>query len=103
MARPQPTVLLTYEDPDSNSGYEVVAADAYYAIMYQCKPINLKTWTDIELKNVVGYGPKYPKCVYSNSAACINLVKKLNKDFKTQEFTAVEIKTNSIRTLRIEK
>lgn len=101
MSRPQPVVLLTYEDPNSDSGYEVVEAVAYYAIMYKCRPINLKTWSDIELKGVVGSTPRYPKCVYSNSAACINLVKKLNKDFNTQDFIAVEIRSNNIRTLEI--
>ena len=99
MSRTEPTVLLTYTDPDSDKGLEVLEADAYYAVMYKGRPINIRTWTNIDLRTIQ-VGPKYPKCVYSSSAPCINLCRKLNLRFNCDDFTVIIITGNSQRVLK---
>ncbi len=52
---------------------------------YQGQPINIKTHNLL-----VQYpGPKYKKVAFVTKGPAINLAKKLNKKFKTKEFTVV--------------
>ena len=52
---------------------------------YDKKPINLKTFNML-----ISYpGPKYKKVSFSNPGHAINLAKKLNKQFDTDQFTVV--------------
>jgi hypothetical protein len=88
MARPKPTILLTYTDPSSYKSEEILEADAIYAVFYQGKPFNLRT----HLNSLQDYpGPKYKKVSFSNSGHAFNLMEKMNKLFKCNDFTVVEL------------
>jgi tetratricopeptide (TPR) repeat protein len=67
---------------------EVLAADAIYAVFHKDKPINLRT-----LNSLVSYpGPKYKKVSFSNPGHAFNLADRLNKLFKVEDFSVVELK-----------
>ena len=88
MSRPKPSILLTNTDSRTYKSEEVLAADAIYAVFYKNKPINLRT-----LNSLVSYpGPKYKKVSFSNPGHAFNLADRLNKMFKSDEFSVVELK-----------
>jgi len=88
MSRPKPTIILTNTNPRTYKSEEVLAADAIYAVFYKDKPINLRT-----LNSLVSYpGPKYKKVSFSNPGHAFNLSDRLNKMFKTTDFSVVELK-----------
>jgi hypothetical protein len=63
----------------------VLEASGIYAVFYQNKPVNLRT-----LNSLVNYpGPKYKKVSFSNPGHAFNLAEKLNKLFKTTQFSVV--------------
>ncbi len=85
MSRPKPTVLLNHTDPKTYKSEQVLDATGIYAVFYQHKPINLRT-----LNSLVNYpGPKYRKVSFSNPGHAFNLAEKLNKLFKTTQFSVV--------------
>ena len=85
MSRPKPTVLVEITDKETYKTEQVLASDGIWAIYYQDRPINLKT-----SNYLVQYpGPKYKKVSFSNPGHAINLAKKLNEQFKTDEFSVV--------------
>jgi hypothetical protein len=85
MSRPKPDVLLEYTNKNTYKSEQVLASAGIWSVYYQNEPINLKSFNSL-----VGYpGPKYKKVSFSNPGHAINLAKKLNKLFKTNEFTVV--------------
>jgi len=93
MARPKPTILLTYVDPKTYKSEEVLDAVAIYAVFFQGKPFNLRTF----LNSLKDYpGPKYKKVSFSNPGHAFNLMEKLNKLFKTNDFTVIELTQGKI-------
>ena len=93
MARPKPTILLTHVDPGTYKSEEVLEAEAIYAVFYQNKPFNLRTF----LNSLKDYpGPKYKKVSFSNSGHAFNLMEKLNKMFKCKDFSVVEFKEGAV-------
>lgn len=92
MSRPKPTVLLNHTDPKTYRSEQVLDASGIYAVFYQNKPINLRT-----LNSLVSYpGPKYRKVSFSNPGHAFNLCEKLNKLFKTGDFTVVLLTSGQI-------
>jgi hypothetical protein len=88
MARPKPTILLTHVNPSSFKSEEILEADAIYAVFYKSRPFNLRTF----LNSLQDYpGPKYKKVSFSNPGHAFNLMEKLNKLFKCEDFTVVEL------------
>jgi len=93
MARPKPTILLTYVDPGSYKSEEILEAEAIYAVFYKGQPFNLRTF----LNSLQDYpGPKYKKVSFSNPGHAFNLMEKMNKLFKCSDFTVVELKEGSL-------
>ena len=85
MSRPKPQVLLEYTNKINYKSEQVLASQGIWAVYYEDKPINLKSFNSL-----VGYpGPKYKKVSFSNQGHAINLAKKLNKLFKTKGFSVV--------------
>ena len=92
MARPKPKILMEFTDPKSYRSEQILHADAIYAVFHDNKPINLRS-----LNSLVNFpGPKYKKVSFSNPGHAINLCKKLNIKFKTEEFTVVLLNTGKI-------
>lgn len=88
MARPKPTILLTHVDQKTFRSEEILEASAIYAVFYKGDPFNLRTF----LNSLKDYpGPKYKKVSFSNPGHAFNLMEKLNKLFKTTDFTVVEL------------
>ena len=87
MSRPKPKVLLKYTDKNTCRCEEVLDATAIWAVFYQGKPFNLKSSSAVSPTP----GPKYKKTSFSNPGHAINLAKKLNKLFHTEEFRVVEL------------
>ena len=78
---------MEFTDPKSYRSEQILAADAIYAVFYNNKPINLRS-----LNSLVNFpGPKYKKVSFSNSGHAFNLSTRLNKLFKTNEFTVVKL------------
>ncbi len=91
MSRPKPNVLLEFTDKNTYKSEQVLASEGIWAVYYQSKPINLKSFNSL-----VGYpGPKYKKVSFSNPGHAINLAKKLNKLFKTEDFSVVLLNAGS--------
>lgn len=87
MARPKPTIICEHVNPKTYKAEQVLEATAIYAVFYQGKPVNLRT-----LSHLVSYpGPKYKKCSFGNSGHCFNLAQRLNKLFKTTDFSVVKL------------
>lgn len=84
MSRPKPKVLTEITGKNYKVD-QVLEAEGIYAVYYKNQPINLKTFNML-----VAYpGPKYKKVSFSNSGHAINLARKLNKQFKSEDFTVV--------------
>lgn len=94
MSRPKPNILLNYTDPKTFKSEQVLEATGIYAVFYQGKPINLRT-----LNSIITYPTlKYLKVSFSNPGHAFNLRDKLNKLFKTDQFTVVRLTVGEIIT-----
>lgn len=92
MSRPKPNILVEDINKSTYKTDQVLASDGIWAVYYQGKPINLKTQNML-----VQYpGPKYKKVSFSNSGHAINLAKKLNKQFKTTDFSVVFLSEGAV-------
>ena len=87
MSRPKPTVLLEKVEKETYKVEQVLASEGIWAVFYDGKPINLKTFNLL-----ISYpGPKYKNVSFSNPGHAINLAKKLNKQHQTDQFTVVRL------------
>ena len=85
MIRPKPKILIDQTDKQTYKTEQVLASEGVWAVFFQNKPINLKT-----ANLLVQYpGPKYKKVSFSNPGHAVNLARKLNTQFKTDQFTVV--------------
>jgi hypothetical protein len=83
MARPSPNILLRDVEP-SGKALEVCEADALYGVLYQGKPIKVRTLQNIDVSFL---GPKYSKTAFPESGHAYNLAEKLNRMFNTTDFS----------------
>ena len=87
MSRPKPTVLLEKTDAKTYQTDQVLASEGIWAVYYENRPINLKTFSML-----VSYpGPKYKKVSFSNPGHAIHLAKKLNARYNTDRFSVVKL------------
>lgn len=89
MSRPKPDILLDYTDKKTYRAEQVLKAEAIYAVFYKNEPINLRV-----KHAMLDYpGPKYKKSSFSNPGHAFNLAEKLNKMFKTNDFSVYKLTT----------
>ena len=87
MSRPKPKILLEFANKETYKVEQILESEAIWAVFYQNKPFNLKSGS-----MVASYpGPKYKKVSFSNPGHAYNLAKKLNRMFKSEEFTVVKL------------
>ena len=87
MSRPKPTILREYIDKKTYKTELVLQSDAIWAVFFQNQPFNLKS-----ANMLTSYpGPKYKKTSFSNPGHALNLAKKLNNLFDSDEFTVVKL------------
>jgi hypothetical protein len=89
MSRPKPKVILEHTSKETYKVEQILDSEAIWAVFYQEKPFNLKSGSI-----VASYpGPKYKKVSFSNPGHALNLAKKLNKLFKTNDFSVYKLTT----------
>lgn len=92
MSRPAPKILLEYVNKKNYKADQILEADAIWAVFYQQKPFNLKSFNSL-----TSYpGPKYKKVSFSNPGHARNLAKKLNSTFNTTDFQVVMLTAGTI-------
>jgi len=92
MSRPKPQVLLEYINRKNYKAEQVLEADAIWAVFYKNKPFNLKSFNSL-----TSYpGPKYKKVSFSNPGHAINLAKKLNLTYGTEDFQVVKLTQGTV-------
>lgn len=92
MSRPKPKVLLEHINKKTYKSEQILEADAIWAVFYKNEPFNLKSFNSL-----TGYpGPKYKKVSFSNPGHAINLAKKLNQMFNTEDFQVVKLTAGEI-------
>lgn len=85
MSRPKPTVLIEHVNKTNYKTEQILSSEGIWAVYFEKKPINLKS-----SNMLISYpGPKYKKTSFSNPGHAINLAKKLNTLFKTDQFSVV--------------
>ena len=92
MSRPKPIVILEYVNKKNYKMDQVLEAEAIWAVFYKEKPFNLKSSSVVS-----NYpGPKYKKTAFSNPGHAHNLAKKLNAQFKTEDFQVVKLTSGEV-------
>ena len=87
MSRPKPKIILENTNKETFKVEQVLESEAIWAVFYQGQPFNLKSGS-----LVANYpGPKYKKVSFSNPGHALNLAKKLNKLFKTNDFAVYKL------------
>ena len=92
MSRPKPKVLLEYLNKNTYKVEQILNSEAIWAVFYQGQPFNLKSGSALNSYP----GPKYKKVSFSNRGHAINLARKLNKLFKTNDFEVYRL-SNGIK------
>lgn len=87
MSRPKPNVLLEYANKENFKIEQILESEAIWAVFYKDQPFNLKSGSMVSSYP----GPKYKKVSFSNPGHAKNLAKKLNKLFKTADFSVVKL------------
>jgi hypothetical protein len=92
MSRPKPKVLLEYTNKKTYKTEQVLDSEAIWAVFYKNQPFNLKSFNSL-----TSYpGPKYKKVSFSNPGHAINLAKKLNRMFNSDDFQVVKLTAGEI-------
>jgi hypothetical protein len=81
MSRPKPILICTHVVGDTY--YEVCEADAVYAVLYQGKPIKMRSHNP----DIPHLSYKYGKSMFPEPGHAIRLARKLNAAHDTEEFT----------------
>jgi len=81
MARTKPTVIVTHKQGDIS--YEVCEADAVFAVLYQGRPLKIRTHNP----DIRYLGFKYGKSTFPESGHALRLARKLNEIHNTEDFT----------------
>ena len=92
MSRPKPRILLEHVNKKTYKAEQILEAEAIWAVFYKNEPFNLKSFNSL-----TSYpGPKYKKVSFSNPGHALNLAKKLNLTFGTEDFQVVKLTSGTI-------
>ena len=92
MSRPKPNVLLEHVNKKNYKSEQVLDAEAIWAVFYKDKPFNLKS-----ANLLTNYpGPKYKKTSFSNPGHALNLAKKLNQLFGSEDFKVYKLTSGEV-------
>jgi len=87
MSRTKPKVILEHTNKENYKIEQILDSEAIWAVFYQDKPFNLKSGSLL-----ASYpGPKYKKVSFSHPGHAHNLAKKLNRLFKTNDFSVFKL------------
>lgn len=89
MSRPKPEIILEYKSSDYTKTEQILKGEYIYAVYYKDSPINLRTLTDTD--SLIEFGPKYKKTSFTNPGHAFNLAERLNKLFKTIDFSVYKL------------
>ncbi len=81
MSRPKPTLIASHMSGDVC--FEVCEADAVYAVLYQGRPIKVRTHNP----DVRYQGYKYGKASFPEPGHAIRLARRLNQEHSTEDFS----------------
>jgi hypothetical protein len=92
MSRPKPKVLLEYTNKKTYKSEQILESEAIWAVFYKNEPFNLKSFNSL-----TSYpGPKYKKTSFSNPGHALNLAKKLNLTFGTEDFQVIKLTAGTV-------
>ena len=92
MSRPKPVILKEYTDKKTYRTEQVLQADAIWAVFYQNKPFNLKSFNSL-----TNYpGPKNKKTSFSNPGHAHNLAQRLNSMWNTEDFKVIKFTSDNL-------
>ena len=92
MSRTQPKILLEIVDKTTYKADQIVEASGIWAVFFDGQPINLKSQHYLDSETV----PKYKKTSFSNPGHARNLCRKLNAQFKTDNFSVVFMNNGTV-------
>ncbi len=92
MSRPKPKVLLEHTNKKTYKSEQILESEAIWAVFYKHEPFNLKSFNSL-----TSYpGPKYKKTSFSNPGHALNLAKKLNLTFGTEDFQVMKLTQGTV-------
>ena len=92
MSRPKPKVLLEHTNKKTYKSEQILESEAIWAVFYNNEPFNLKSFNSL-----TSYpGPKYKKTSFSNPGHALNLAKKLNLTFGTEDFQVMKLTQGTV-------
>ena len=92
MSRPKPKVLLEHTNKKTYKSEQILESEAIWAVFYKNEPFNLKSFNSL-----TSYpGPKYKKTSFSNPGHALNLAKKLNLTFGTEDFQVIKLTQGTV-------
>ena len=92
MSRPKPKVLLEHTNKKTYKSEQILESEAIWAVFYNNEPFNLKSFNSL-----TSYpGPKYKKTSFSNPGHALNLAKKLNLTFGTEDFQVIKLTQGTV-------
>jgi len=92
MSRPKPKILLEHTNKKTYKSEQILESEAIWAVFYKHEPFNLKSFNSL-----TSYpGPKYKKTSFSNPGHALNLAKKLNLTFGTEDFQVIKLTQGTV-------
>lgn len=85
MSRPKPTRLAQQRIGKTDFEWVIQQGDGYWVVVYQGQAINI-------VRNYYyGDRKKYTRNGFAHEGHALNLCRKLNHQFKTEDFTVVKV------------
>jgi hypothetical protein len=85
MSRPKPIVLAQQRIGKTDFEMVIQQGDGYWVVVWQGQPVNV-------VRNYYyGDNKKYTRNGFAHEGHALNLCRKLNSQFKTEDFTVVKV------------